>query len=124
MSIKRIIIIDDSVDDAEALTRALRDHGGVGEIRWFEDVPNFQELSVDQESLIVLDLILGNEVDGLKALEQIAGSGKTETPIFIVSGQMGQLLTVAESYGRAKGLKIVGSGEKPLSAWDLLEASA
>ena len=124
MPIKRIIIIDDSRDDAEALTRALRAHGGIAEVLWSGEVPDLQELSIDDESLIVLDLILGNEVDGLKVLEQIAGVGKKDTPIYIVSGQMGRLLTVAESYGRAQGLKIVGSGEKPLSASDILQASA
>lgn len=73
-----------------------------------------ETLDLDETSLVVLDLILRKEIDGLKVLEQMAQLGLTKPQIFLVSGLMSDLLDVAESYGRAKGLNIIGSVEKPV----------
>lgn len=112
-SMRRIVIIDDSEDDAEALSRALKAYG-VAEIRCFNEPPDLGTLDIDENCLLILDLILGNHLDGLQVLEQMAALALTTTPIILVSGQMGPLLSVAESYGRAHGLTIVGSVEKPV----------
>lgn len=112
-AIRRIIIIDDSESDAEALTRALVPYN-LEDVRWFDEPPELDRIGLDETSLVVLDLILRNEVDGLKVLEQMSGLGLTRTPIFLVSGLMSSLLSVAESYGRAHGLNIIGSVEKPI----------
>lgn len=112
-SIRDVVIIDDSRDDAEALSHALKGYG-VAQIRCYTAPPDMGTLAMDEHSLIVLDLILGKDIDGLQVLEQMAAWGLTKTPIFLVTGLMGPLLDVAVSYGRARGLTIVGSVEKPV----------
>ncbi|SDF13040.1 MULTISPECIES: response regulator [Thalassobaculum] len=110
---RRIFIIDDCEDDCEALARTLKAQG-VDQIRCFHELPDLAALEMDEHGLVILDLILGNHTDGLKVLEQMSALGLTKTPIFLVSGVMSNLLQVAESYGRARGLTIVGSVEKPV----------
>lgn len=113
-----IFIIDDSDNDAETLSRALKAYG-LPEPRCFDQPPDLATLDMDENSLLILDLILGRHLDGLQVLEQMAALGLTKTPIVLVTGQMGPLLQVAESYGRAHGLAIVGSMEKPIDSAEI-----
>ncbi|WP_420565530.1 response regulator [Thalassobaculum sp.] len=117
---RRIVIIDDSGDDAEALTRALNAYGA-HDVHWFDEPTDLSTLGLDEHGLVILDLILGNHTDGLKVLEQMAALGLKQTPIFLVSGVMSNLLQVAESYGRAHGLSIVGSVEKPVCPSEIIK---
>jgi len=102
------------VDDNESMAKLV---SNVGEIVGFDvrstfSAKEFQEVwSECDPSAIVLDLVMP-DMDGIEILDWLAEQ-KCSAPIILMSGYEGKYVGMANSFGVAKGDKVVGSLTKP-----------
>lgn len=113
MKVRRAVVIEDTDGDRELFVELLRS-AGIEQVSGHAALPAVFDPPLDASTLIVLDLVLGSGADGVQSLEAIAAAGGGRAPIILVSGNLPALLEVVETYGRALGLHIVGSAEKPI----------
>lgn len=118
MRIQRAVIVDDEASDREMIERQLRKLG-IEDIRSFDALPERTELRDAPDCLLIIDLVLGPEMDGVLILKTLAAGGPLASPILVVSGSLPSMLKVTETYGAALGLNIVGALEKPVPEADL-----
>jgi DNA-binding NtrC family response regulator len=118
MRIERAVIVDDEASDREMMERTLR-RLGIGDIRSYESLPDRADLRDGPDCLLIIDLVLGPDMDGVLVLKTLASGGPLASPILVVSGSLPSMLRVTETYGAALGLNIVGALEKPVPEADL-----
>ena len=118
----RILIIDDDPLHLEILERAFMKHGAVTvakasdgyQAKWLmvEALPPFD--------LIILDLCLPG-FDGFEMLNHFNTSG-SDTRFVLLSGMPRHMLDMAETYSEIKGLRLIGTLQKPTSIAELINA--
>ncbi len=118
----RILIIDDDPLHLEILERAFMKHGAVTvakasdgyQAKWLmvEALPPFD--------LIILDLCLPG-FDGFEMLNHFNTSG-SDTRFVLLSGMPRYMLDMAETFSQVKGLRLIGTLQKPTSIAALIDA--
>jgi len=114
-----LIIIDDDVDVSSLIAR-------IGERAGFQtEIINdsrsvVQQLKVCEPAAIVLDLQMP-ALDGVEVLRVLAEK-KARAGIFLVSGMDERTRAAAETFGNEKGLRMLGTMQKPFAPEDLLQS--
>jgi EAL domain-containing protein (putative c-di-GMP-specific phosphodiesterase class I)/CheY-like chemotaxis protein len=104
------LVLDDEPRVSALICKILRAAGIAA--RQFEDpLPFLAELRTSNPTLVVLDLALGSSdaVDVIRQLEVLKFAGK----VLLVSGRHGDSLLEVEKIGRARGLRMLPSLQKP-----------
>ena len=113
-----LIIIDDDVDVSSLI-------GRIGERAGFKvviinDSGNVvQELKAQEPAAIVLDLQMP-ALDGVQVLRVLAEK-KARAGILLISGMDERTRAAAETFGNEKGLRMLGTMQKPFTPEDLLQ---
>lgn len=116
MNQPHLLVIDDEPDIGELVQKhALR----IGyQVTVTNSADEFlRSLSHNKPDVIVMDMVMPG-VDGIELLNSLARS-KAKSLIILISGYNGKYLTPAEHLGRANGLKMVGTLEKPFRLLEL-----
>lgn len=109
------------IDDEEAIVQAICE---LGTMAGFESVPTMvgrcilETVEAANPDVIVLDLQMPDE-DGISALRQLADVD-SKARIFLVTGLDERTIASAEQYGLRRGLKVLGTLQKPFDPQDLL----
>ena len=113
-----LIVIDDDADVASLI-------GDIAERAGFEvNIINdstrvLQELKALEPAAIVLDLQMP-ALDGVEVLRVLADK-RTPAGILLVSGMDERTRSAAETFGNEKGLRMLGTVQKPFSPEDMLQ---
>ena len=117
----RVLIIDDDPLHLEILERAFIKHGAVTvakasdgyQAKWLmaEALPPFD--------LIILDLCLPG-FDGFEMLNYFSTCG-SDTRFILLSGMPLHMLDMAETFSEVKGLRLIGTLQKPSSISELMD---
>ena len=110
------------VDDQAAICKLIEDIGiGVGyETRSANSVAEFKEIYLSFRPVIIfLDLQL-NENDGVELLRYLAGE-QSQAKIVIMSGHESKVLSTALRLGKAQGLRMLTSLQKPINIATITE---
>ena len=118
----RVLIIDDDPLHLEILERAFIKHGAVTvakasdgyQAKWLmaEALPPFD--------LIILDLCLPG-FDGFEMLNHFNSYG-SDTRFVLLSGMPRHMLDMAETFSEVKGLRLIGTLQKPTPISELMDA--
>lgn len=118
----RVLIIDDDPLHLQILERAFIKHGAVMvakasdgyQAKWLmaEALPPFD--------LIILDLCLPG-FDGFEMLNHFNSCG-SDTRFVLLSGMPRHMLDMAETFSEVKGLRLIGTLQKPTPISELMDA--
>ena len=116
MNQPHLLVVDDEPDIGELVQKhALRIGFQVTVATSAEEF--HRSLSRDKPDVIVLDMVMPG-VDGIELMNTLARS-ETESSIILISGYSGKYLLPAERLGRANGLQMLGTLEKPFRSSEL-----
>ncbi|TVS17287.1 MAG: EAL domain-containing response regulator, partial [Gammaproteobacteria bacterium] len=107
----RAIIIDDFVEMAHFLRDLCAASGFQSTL--YERATDLDAETFAAADVLFLDLSLP-DVDGVQLMRRL-GSNRCRTPIILISGHAGCILSAAASAGREDGLNILGTLHKPFS---------
>ncbi len=108
---KRAVIIDDFVEMAHFLRDLCAASGFQSTL--YERATDLDAETFTAADVLFLDLSLP-DVDGVQFMRRL-GSNRCRTPIILISGHAGCILSAAASAGREAGLNILGTLHKPFS---------
>ncbi|MBI4182743.1 MAG: EAL domain-containing response regulator [Proteobacteria bacterium] len=121
MAGKRMLVIDDEVEIGNFI-KVVGERSGY-DVSVVTDFAAFREaLAAGEPALIVSDLMMP-QTDGIELLKFLAKS-ECRAPILIVSGVDTRLRNTALRFGKANGLRMLGTLEKPLRVNDILAVLA
>lgn len=118
ISVRTAIALEDDPDIGRIVRFACMKEGVTARI--FDNAAEFMAAEISDESVILLDLSLGDE-NGVEILRFLAGR-HCAAPVFLMSGEDERLLNTVRQLGQSYGLDVRGILQKPFRIRDLIKA--
>lgn len=113
-----LVVIDDD-EEIATLIKSLAEQAGYSVKTIIDSKLIHHDRAVHDAAVIVLDLQMP-ELDGIQVLRVLADE-EVKAGIVLVSGMDDRTRSSAERYGNERGLRVLGTLEKPFSPEDLVE---